>query len=125
MEPLEIVLGIVVVKDRVLVRRRRHDPGLAEVWEFPGGKVEPGECHPAALAREIEEETGFRVRVAGLLTALCHEYPDRRVSLYVYRCALAGKTARIGWAGADRWVTPAECRRLPMPAANAHILISP
>lgn len=123
-EPVEVALGLVVRAGRILVQRRERDPGLGAVWEFPGGKVAPGEAREAAVAREVAEETGIEVRVGELLSAHCHAYPDRRVALYAYLCAPlapAGTSSAPDPAG-FRWVTPEECRALDMPGANPPIL---
>ena len=125
-EPVEVALGLVVRSGRILVQRREGDSGLGEVWEFPGGKIGPGEAREAAVAREVAEETGIEVRVGELLSAHCHAYPDRRVSLYAYLCAplapggASSAPGPTGW----RWVTPEECRRLDMPGANRPILMA-
>ena len=117
---LEIVLAAIVDgRGRVLVQPRAGDPALAGTWELPGGKVRPGEDHAAALAREAEEETGVAVRVGELAVALCHTYPDRRVSLHAYLCEPVGGARPVRWA---RWSTPAEYRAMPMPEANAAVV---
>lgn len=93
---------------------------MAGLWELPGGKVEPGEDRPAALAREIEEETGLSVRVdATPFCAICHAYPDRRVALWVHRCEPLGEARAPERA---RWVTAGEYAALPMPEANAAVV---
>jgi mutator protein MutT len=123
---VEVALGLVVRSGRVLVRWREHDPGLGEVWEFPGGKIAPGEAREAAAAREVAEETGIEVRVVELLSAHCHAYPDRRVALYAYLCAPLGPVATPSPTepGRLRWVTREECRALEMPGANRPILMA-
>lgn len=116
----EIVLAAIVDdRGRMLVQPRAADLALAGTWELPGGKIEPGEDHAAALVREVEEETGIGVRVGDLAVAVCHRYPDRRVALYAYVCFPVGPGAPPRWA---RWASPAEYRSLPMPAANGPIV---
>jgi mutator protein MutT len=116
----EIVLAIVLDRrGRVLVQPRAGDPALAGTWELPGGKVRTGEDHAAALAREVEEETGVAVRVGEPVVALCHAYPDRRVALHAYLCEPVGEARPVRWA---RWTPPAEYRAMPMPEANAAIV---
>jgi mutator protein MutT len=120
-----IVIGVVLCAGRILIQRRSGDPTMDELWELPGGRVELGEKHTTALMREIAEETGLTVAVSGLLVAVSHTYPDRRVTLYAYGCTLTGdhQAAKpIASDSSPRWVTPGEYRDLPMPAANPAIL---
>lgn len=117
----EIALAIVTRDDRLLVQPRSGDPSLDGLWELPGGKIEPGETHRQAVRREVREETGLDVEVGELVTALGHCFPDRRVQLYVYRCALAAQP-RSDRSDSGRWVTVPEYRALPMPESNPPIL---
>lgn len=120
-EPAEVVVGVVARDDgRFLVQPRSGDPAMEGLWELPGGKCRPGEDHHAALAREVEEETGLVVRVeVEPVCALSHAYPDRRVTLWVYGCEPVGDLRAPRWT---RWVTPEEYRGLPIPEANAAIV---
>lgn len=121
MHDVEVIVLAAIVdgQGRVLVQPRAGDPALAGTWELPGGKVRPGEDHAAALAREVEEETGVAVRVGELAVALCHAYPDRRVALHTYLCEPVGAARPVRWA---RWASPQEYRAMPMPEANVAIV---
>jgi len=68
---------------RVLIALRPAGKSLAGLWEFPGGKLEPGEAAEAALRRELQEELGIEVRSCRPLLTLRHEYPERHVELLV------------------------------------------
>lgn len=115
----EIVVGAVLRAGRLLVQRRRGDPGLEGRWELPGGKREPGESPADALRREVAEETGLAVAVGPPLVALCHRYPDRRVALQAFLCEPLGDPA----PRADlEWVELDELGRRPIPDANPPIL---
>ena len=108
-----------------MIQQRVGDPGMDGLWELPGGRVGLGEKHTTALRREIAEETGLEVKVSGLLVAMSHTYPDRRVTLFAYGCTLVGDRQAAKPTASDsgpRWVTPGEYRELPMPAANPAIL---
>ena len=69
---------------RVLIAERPAGKHMAGRWEFPGGKVAPGEAEEAALARELEEELGIQVTAAQPMMRLTHRYPDREVELSMW-----------------------------------------
>lgn len=81
---VRVVAAVVWRDGRVLVARRREGGERGGQWEFPGGKVEPGESEPAALRREIREELGCEVEVGRLLVRHRHRYPDLEVELAFY-----------------------------------------
>ncbi len=102
---IRVVAAIVRRGDAILVTRRPDRPGRPGQWEFPGGKVEPGEGEPAALGRELREELGCDAEVGRLLLRHEHRYPDLEVELAFYSCALdpaaepsAIGVAEIAWA---------------------------
>jgi 8-oxo-dGTP diphosphatase len=85
-----VVAGLIVGDDRrVLITQRRADQSLPLQWEFPGGKVEPGEAPTAALARELTEELGVTVLVGQIWDVLFHAYPAFDLVMLVYVCRLA------------------------------------
>ena len=92
---------------RILVTRRHAHAERGGQWEFPGGKVEPGEAEPAALVREIREELDCPVRVGTLLARTTHRYPDLEVELAFYDCSLPeGAEPRLVGAAAMEWAEP-------------------
>ncbi|HEY8827305.1 MAG TPA: (deoxy)nucleoside triphosphate pyrophosphohydrolase [Jatrophihabitantaceae bacterium] len=103
---VRVVVGAVIVRDgRVLAARRSAPPELAGGWEFPGGKVEPGESEPSALMRECREELGVRVTVGELLGSAPL---SRGFVLHVYLAALVAGEPRplqdhdeLRWLAAD------------------------
>lgn len=101
------VAAAVIEKDgRVLLTRR--GPGLdsAGRWEFPGGKLEPGESAAAALRREIEEELGLHIRVGERLCIVRQRPSGPRIELLAYRAELVGGELRLTDHDAARWVRP-------------------
>ncbi len=105
MERLRVVAAVVRRGDALLVTRRPDRPGRPGQWEFPGGKVEPGEAEPEALRRELREELGCEAEVGALLLRHAHRYPDLEVELAFYRCTLPPSAeprpigvAEIAWA---------------------------
>jgi 8-oxo-dGTP diphosphatase len=102
---LRVVAAVVRRGDAILVTRRPDRPGKPGQWEFPGGKIEPGESEAAALAREIREELGCAIVVGPLLLRHAHAYPEIEVELAFYSGALpAGEepralgVAELAWA---------------------------
>jgi 8-oxo-dGTP diphosphatase len=95
---------------RILMSRRRADQDPPLLWEFPGGKVEPGEAPDVALAREIREELGCGVSVGRIHDVVFHAYPDFDVYLLVYPCVIVTGTPRAVEVAEIAWVEPA---RLP------------
>jgi 8-oxo-dGTP diphosphatase len=107
MRRLRVVAAVVRRDGRTLVTRRRDQPGRPGQWEFPGGKVEPGESEPEALRREIAEELGCPIEVGGLLLRHRHAYPDLEVELAFYAAALPdGAAPRCLGVAALEWALP-------------------
>jgi 8-oxo-dGTP diphosphatase len=117
-----IVVAAVIEEDgRFLVTRRQHGVHLAGMWEFPGGKIDAGETHANALRRELREELDTDVDVGELVFDVTHEYPDRAVALYFYRCTLLGAPRPL--LGQEmRWVARGELSSLGFPPADAALI---
>jgi 8-oxo-dGTP diphosphatase len=104
-----------------LVTRRQPGVHLAGMWEFPGGKIDPGETHGAALQRELREELDVEVKVHECVYQTTHAYPERTVELYFYRCSLKGVPRPL--LGQEmRWVPRAELRSLGFPPADTELI---
>ena len=102
-----VVAGLLSRDGRVLVTQRRADQALPLQWEFPGGKVEPGEAPVAALARELAEEIGVAVSVGRIWDVLFHAYPEFDLVMLVYACRLAaGDEPRAVEVADLAWVAP-------------------
>jgi 8-oxo-dGTP diphosphatase len=103
-----VVAGLITdAAGRVLITQRRADQSLPLQWEFPGGKVEPGEDPVAALARELVEEIGVAVEVGRVWDVLFHAYPAFDLVMLVYRCRIAGGAVPRAVEVADlRWIAP-------------------
>lgn len=120
-----IHVAAAVIRNRageVLLARRPEDKHQGGLWEFPGGKVEPGEPVTAALVRELEEELGIHVTDARPLIQIPHHYPDKSVLLDVYEvCGFTGEP--WGREGQPvRWVPASALDEYPFPAANLPIV---
>jgi 8-oxo-dGTP diphosphatase len=96
---------------RVLIAQRPAGRHLAGRWEFPGGKVAPGEPEAAALVRELREELGIEVRASRPFMRLKHAYPDRSVELSLWIVERYAGTPGGLDGQALRWVAPADLGR--------------
>lgn len=123
MAALHVAVGVLTAPDgRVLITRRAADVHQGGLWEFPGGKVEPGESVQQALVREFAEELGIAVHATQPLLLQPFDYGDKAVLLDVHRIT--------DWSGEPRglegqplaWVAPAALGEYPFPAANRPIL---
>ena len=116
-----VVAAVIEDHHRFLVTRRPPGVHLAGMWEFPGGKIDPGETHDAALRRELREELGVEIDVGERLHRTLHAYPEKTVELHFYRCRLMGAPRPL--LGQDmRWVPRAELRSLGFPPADTELI---
>ena len=121
-KPLLVAAAIIVEKDRYLITQRRSNVHCGDLWEFPGGKVLPGESLETCLVREIQEELGIEIRVLDLMEVVDHRYPDIWVSLNFFRCVrLSGTPLALG-CSAFKWVLPEELALHPFPEADTLFL---
>ncbi len=117
-----VAVGIVERDGGVLIARRPSYGLLGGLWEFPGGKLEPGETPEAALHRELLEELGLRVRVERALRPVDHAYSHFRVTIFPFLCRFEAMDPTAAEGRTWRWVRPGDLHRYPMPRANRKIL---
>jgi 8-oxo-dGTP diphosphatase len=117
-----VIAGIVEGKDgRLLITRRIDGTHLAGLWEFPGGKCEPGESHEACLARELIEELGVIAEVGHEVLTTEHTYPDRVIRLHFRSCRITGAPQPL--LGQEiRWVERTELASLEFPPADEELI---
>ena len=104
----EVVAALIWDGDRFLACQRPAHKARGLLWEFVGGKVEPGETHPQALIRECREELGITVRVGELFMELVHEYTDLTVRLSLYHAVIESGTIQMLEHRDIRWLLPSE-----------------
>jgi 8-oxo-dGTP diphosphatase len=115
----QIAIAVVEHEGRFLIGQRPQGVPLAGLWEFPGGKVEPGESPTEAAVRECLEETGLVVRVVGEYPSHLHEYAHGQVELRFYRCELAATGQPKPPYG---WVLRSDLKKYEFPAGNRGLL---
>ncbi|MGM4915834.1 (deoxy)nucleoside triphosphate pyrophosphohydrolase [Tardiphaga sp. 813_E8_N1_3] len=121
---LVVACALIDPDGRVLIAQRPEGKALAGLWEFPGGKLEPGERPEAALIRELHEELGISVKEACLapLTFASHAYEDFHLLMPLYICRRWEGLA-ISKEGQNlKWVRPNKLRDYPMPAADIPLI---
>ncbi|MGB7204821.1 MAG: (deoxy)nucleoside triphosphate pyrophosphohydrolase [Anderseniella sp.] len=121
---LVVACALVDLDGRVLIAQRPEGKSLAGLWEFPGGKVEPGEQPEVALIRELKEELGIDVTEACLapLTFASHSYEDFHLLMPVYVCRRWKGELRAHEHSDLRWVRPVRLRDFPMPPADEPLI---
>ena len=109
---------------RILLAQRPEGKTLAGLWEFPGGKVEPGETPEACLIREMEEELGITTKVACLapLTFASHTYDDFHLLMPLFVCRRYQGIPKGQEGQAIKWVRAKDLRDYPMPPADVPLI---
>src|SRR5262245_5825890 len=116
-----VVTAAIIERDgRILVTKRLSGTHLAGVWEFPGGKCEPGESLTACMRRELREELAIDAVVGPEVFTVTHDYPDRRVELHFLRCEVIGEpTASLGQE--MQWLPRDTLAQFEFPPADAEL----
>jgi mutator protein MutT len=120
-DPIIVAAAVAHRGDTVLVTRRLEGTHLAGLWEFPGGKCEPGETPAACVAREIREELGVDARVGDLLLSTKHDYGVKIVELHFFTCVIDDEPRAL--LGQEiRWVARRDLTALEFPPADAELI---
>jgi 8-oxo-dGTP diphosphatase len=107
MKHIEVVAAVIRRGNRIFATQRGYGD-WKDWWEFPGGKIEPGECPREALVREIREELDAAVVVGELLKTVEYDYPAFHLTLHCFWCTLAGESLHLNEHEAARWLSAAE-----------------
>ena len=105
---VEVVAALIWDKDRFMICQRPAHKTRALLWEFVGGKVEPGETTEQALIRECQEELAVTVSVGDLFIEVVHEYPDITVHLTLFYATIAEGIPRKLEHNDIQWISPAQ-----------------
>lgn len=104
MKRIEVVAAIIRKEGRIFATQRGYGE-WKDWWEFPGGKMEPGETPEEALKREIREELSTEIRVDDLLCTVEYDYPKFALTLHCYLCSLVTEALHLNEHEAARWLT--------------------
>jgi 8-oxo-dGTP diphosphatase len=118
--PVEIAVAVVEIEGQFLIGLRPEGVPLAGLWEFPGGKVEPGETAENAAIRECLEEAGLIVRITGEYPRVSHVYDHGPLRLRFFACTAIEQRQPL--PERFRWVATGELRSYAFPPANAELL---
>lgn len=105
---IEVSAGIIICENKILIARRKHNL-QNDLWEFPGGKLEPGETMPECLKREIREELEIEIQVGEFFMDSTYDYDNGCVHLCAYYAYLDSPQIPHHWVHSQlRWVAPSE-----------------
>jgi len=119
---VQVAAGLIVREGRYLIARRKIGTHLGGLWEFPGGKCEPGESLEDCLRRELREELGIDVSAPVHFRTIRHEYPEKIVELHFFRCAVSRGEALALDCEEIRWVVPDEMTDYEFPPADRPLI---
>ena len=104
MKTIEVAAAIIVRDGEVFATQRGYGEWRGW-WEFPGGKIEPGECPQEALVREIREELNAEIEVGGLLETVEWDYPAFHLTMHCFMCTLLSESMHLNEHEASAWLT--------------------
>lgn len=121
---MRVACAIIVRRGRILAARRGAEGARAWRWEFPGGKLHPGETAADCVVREIREELAIEIEPLEVLPAVKYRYPDLAIELIPVVCRYRSGRIQRREHAATRWISPGEATRLDWCAADREIVTS-
>mgnify|MGYP002622115068 CR=1 FL=1 len=122
MKHIEVVAGIIQSGGKIFATQRGYGE-FKDGWEFPGGKMEPGESQKQALARELKEELAVNVIVEDFLCTVNYDYPAFHLTMHCYFCTIAdGKSPKLLEHEAAKWLAPAELQSVDWLPADVEVV---
>ena len=119
---VNVAVGVIKKNNAIFICKRADEQHQGGLWEFPGGKQEPGEAIVQTIARELQEELAIEVSVGEELISLDHAYSHKKLRFVVHLCQwLSGEPQPLA-SQQVRWVRPESLADYPFPAANARII---
>lgn len=121
MKQIEVVAAIIKDKDKILATRRGYGEFI-NMWEFPGGKIEPGETKEVALHREIMEELEVTISIDEYLMTVNYDYPNFHLTMYCFLCTKTGGVLHLNDHNDARWITSNELESLAWLPADDEVI---
>ena len=119
----DVVAALIWDQDKFMICQRPAHKARGLLWEFVGGKVEPGESMDDALVRECREELDISVNVGEIYLQVFHKYPDISIRLTLFHCTVASGTPKLLEHADLRWITPAQIPDFDFCPADEEILL--
>ncbi len=108
MRQIEVVAAVIIRNGRVFAAQRNSKGEAGFKWEFPGGKIEPGETGPAALTRELDEELGVAAKVGNFIMTVTHGYRTFNLTMHCYHVEVPSSVMVLKEHLASRWLSADE-----------------
>ena len=118
----DVVAALIWEDGKFMICQRPPHKARGLLWEFVGGKTEPGETMPEALIRECKEELDITVDVGSVFTQVVHEYPDIQIRLTLFHCTVAAGTPKLLEHNDLRWIHPSQIPEFDFCPADVDIL---
>jgi len=122
MKSLSVVAAIIFDEQGRIFATQRGYGEWKDWWEFPGGKIEPGETPQQALHREIREELDTNIEIGELLRTINYDYPNFHLTLHCFKCKLADSHIKLLEHEASRWLKPNELQSVNWLPADEEII---
>lgn len=119
----DVVAALIWDQGKFMICQRPAHKARGLLWEFVGGKVEPGESKEAALTRECREELDITVDVRDVFLEVIHEYPDISIRLTLFNCSIAEGTPKLLEHNDLAWISPAQIPDFDFCPADEEILV--
>ncbi|MBI3332780.1 MAG: 8-oxo-dGTP diphosphatase MutT [Candidatus Omnitrophica bacterium] len=121
-DPLDVAVAVIRREGQFLIAQRKAEDSFGGCWEFPGGKLLPGERLEDCIVREIREELDLQIAVDSKLEVVEHRYPHRVIRLHSFLCRVVAGQPRAIECAAWRWVPPSELDRYRFPPASGPLI---
>lgn len=121
MKHIEVVAGIIKDGDKIFATQRGYGE-FKDGWEFPGGKMEPGETQQQALARELKEELAIDVNVGEFLCTVDYDYPTFHLTMHCFYCSVVGGKLTLLEHEASKWLNMAELHSVNWLPADVEVV---